>query len=351
MPNRLLRDWTDSEKVHKLTAEAERFFLRLIMKADDYGRYFANIKLLKASLFPLYEKLKDEKVEAWLNECQGNDLIHVYEVGTKRYLEIKSFDQKLKVRRSKYPPSNDQDRLELQSGYVYIIGTDYASPVKIGFSVNPWSRLKEITINHPDKLELLMTIKGEKSFESALHRELKNLRVKNEWFLLNSDIIDCLLRYSKEEITRDNMFVEIRSYSSQLRRHPESEVEEEVEVEVEVEVEEKGNAHARERILGVFNAEEEILKNQIRFEQIVMNAGREVSQGREILHSFHLYLESKDQYPKTKKSVFAGFEKWINDEKKFERNGTGTHQRNNSNGSEKLGTSEARIDKASKWGS
>lgn len=28
-----------------------------------------------------------------------------------------------------------------------------------------------------------------------------------------------------------------------------------------------------------------------------------------------------------------------------------THQRNNSNGSEKLGTSEARIDKASKWGS
>lgn len=99
----------------------------------------------------------------------------------------------------------------------------------------------------------------------------------------------------------------------------------------------------------VVNAETEILKNPIDFERIVMNAGREKSQGIEILHTYHLYLESKELYPKTKKSVFAGFEKWINDEKKFERNGT--HKRNNSNGGEKLGTSEARIDKASKWGS
>lgn len=99
----------------------------------------------------------------------------------------------------------------------------------------------------------------------------------------------------------------------------------------------------------VVNAETEILKNPIDFERIVMNAGREKSQGFEILHTYHLYLESKELYPKTKKSVFAGFEKWINDEKKFERNGT--HKRNNSNGGEKLGTSEARIDKASKWGS
>jgi len=39
MPNRILRDWTDSDRVNSLSAEAERLFIRLIMKADDYGRY------------------------------------------------------------------------------------------------------------------------------------------------------------------------------------------------------------------------------------------------------------------------------------------------------------------------
>lgn len=82
----------------------------------------------------------------------------------------------------------------------------------------------------------------------------------------------------------------------------------------------------------VVNAEIEILKNPIQFEVIVMNARREISQGREILHRYHLYLESKEMYPKTKKAVFAGFEKWINDEKKFERNGTYQQLNTSSNG-------------------
>lgn len=225
---RLIRDWTDSDRVHLLSAEAERFFTRLIMKADDYGRYVANIKLLRASLFPLYERLKDEKVESWLKECERADLILVYEVENKRYLEIKMFNQTLKYRKSKYPPSNQDDRLALQEGYVYLIGTDYKKPIKIGFSVNPWSRLKEITANHPEKLEILLTIRTDKTCESSLHKELRKLRIKNEWFILTPDIIDCLIRFSKDEITKEMAIVEIRSISY-LLRSPEIEVETEVE--------------------------------------------------------------------------------------------------------------------------
>lgn len=239
MSNRMLRDWTDSEKIHILSAEAERFFTRLIMKADDYGRYYGNIKLLRANLFPLYEKLKEERVQSWVKECESAELIFCYEVDGKSYLEIKMFDQKLKVRRSKFPPSNEEDRLSLREGYVYIIGTSYKNPVKIGFSVNPWSRLKEITTNHHEKIEILLTIKGDKQLESSIHKALNVARVKNEWFQLNPTIVECLIMFSKGEISREKLLVTLRSLSSLLRSSTEIEREEEIEVEEEHEEEGK----------------------------------------------------------------------------------------------------------------
>ena len=55
MPTRMLRDWTDSLKFDGLSAEAERLFARLLMKADDYGRYHADPRLVRAGCFPLTE--------------------------------------------------------------------------------------------------------------------------------------------------------------------------------------------------------------------------------------------------------------------------------------------------------
>ena len=65
MPNRVLRDWTASEKMDKLSQGAEVFFTRLIMKADDYGLYYGNPKLLNSALFPLRE-YDNSQVLKWL---------------------------------------------------------------------------------------------------------------------------------------------------------------------------------------------------------------------------------------------------------------------------------------------
>ena len=195
MPNRIIRDWTDSEKIHLLSSESERFFTRLIMKADDYGRYTSNIKLLRSNLFPLHDNLKDETIELWLKDCIDADLIYVYEVLGKKYLEIKIFDQKLKVRKSKYPPSNEQDRIDLQEGYVYFIGIDFNNPVKIGYSINPWARLKEITANNHEQLQILLSFKGEKRLESLIHLAIKPLRTKNEWFKLNDNLVNIFSKF------------------------------------------------------------------------------------------------------------------------------------------------------------
>lgn len=104
MPNRMVRDWTDSEKVNLLSAEAERLFTRLIMKADDYGGYFADSRRLLPNLFPfLLEKITENEVNKWVSECEKAGLVTVFMYENKKYLQINDFRQRLDKARAKYP--------------------------------------------------------------------------------------------------------------------------------------------------------------------------------------------------------------------------------------------------------
>ena len=108
MSKRMLRDWTDSEKIDQLDAESERFFTRLIMKADDHGCFHANPKLLKSALFPLKE-FNDQEVLTWLQNCVNVGLLIVYQSNLKSYLKIIDFGQRLRNMKSKFPQPNSSD--------------------------------------------------------------------------------------------------------------------------------------------------------------------------------------------------------------------------------------------------
>lgn len=108
MPNRLLRDWTESDKINEISVHAERFFTRLIMKADDFGRYSANPRLLKPQLFPLLiDQVREADITRWMAECQKAGLIVLYEVASKPYVQIENFNQRLRQKTEKYPPPDD----------------------------------------------------------------------------------------------------------------------------------------------------------------------------------------------------------------------------------------------------
>lgn len=116
MPNRILRDWTASDKIDRLSQGAEVFFTRLIMKADDFGLYYGNPKLLNSALFPLRD-FENKQVFTWLMECVKAGIIRKYSVDEKDYIQILGFDQRLRLMKSKFPsppenaefnePSND----------------------------------------------------------------------------------------------------------------------------------------------------------------------------------------------------------------------------------------------------
>lgn len=238
MPNRMLRDWTDSEKVELLSFQAEVFFVRLIMKVDDFGCYRYNEKLLKSKLFPLRDNVRDTDILRWVDECHKAGLIAVYEESGKRYLFIRDFKQRKRQMESKHPlPKND-------------------------------GQLSD-TCQSDDGLK---------------------------------------------------------------RR--------------EEEVEEKRKGQPKENVGEVFyDAEDLITKNQIQFEKICMAAGKNSQAASESLRKYHLYLEENEKYPKSKKALFAGFEKWLMNENKFSN---GSHQQT-PNGQTKRGTSEDRTEALKRW--
>ncbi len=99
----MIRDWTGSAKINKLSAHAERFFTRLIMKVDDFGNYPESLKLLNGSLFPDHDDIKESSISKWLKECVDAGVIERYSVEDKKYIHIPNFGQRLDKSKAKYP--------------------------------------------------------------------------------------------------------------------------------------------------------------------------------------------------------------------------------------------------------
>lgn len=105
MPSRIIRDgWLESQHINALKPDEECFYLRLCLRADDFGRYHANPFLLKSNLFPLKENVRSTDIPRLLAACQKAGLVRCYEADAKPFLEIAKFGQRIKEgSRSKFP--------------------------------------------------------------------------------------------------------------------------------------------------------------------------------------------------------------------------------------------------------
>lgn len=100
----MLRDWTDSLRMEGISAESERLFVRLIMRADDYGRFHGDPRLIKANCFPLCDEITVNQIAAWLDEVCARGLIVIYSAGGRRLLAIANYGQRLRTSRAKFLP-------------------------------------------------------------------------------------------------------------------------------------------------------------------------------------------------------------------------------------------------------
>ena len=106
MANRVIRDWTFSENINNLTDGAEVFFVRLIMKADDYGCFYGNPKIIISQLYPL-RNITEEQIFEWIKELESNGVVQHYKIDGKPYVKIHNFGQRLRTMKSKFPQPAD----------------------------------------------------------------------------------------------------------------------------------------------------------------------------------------------------------------------------------------------------
>ena len=107
MPNRIMNDsLCRSDSMAKLSWFDQCVFSRLIVLADDYGRYDARPAIIKGSGFPLHTELPLEEIQAALEHIADEGMIFLYEVDGKQYLELTSWSkfQRLRNSKIKYPP-------------------------------------------------------------------------------------------------------------------------------------------------------------------------------------------------------------------------------------------------------
>ena len=106
MGNRLLKESIcTSENIDALPPFAETFFYRLIVNCDDYGRMDARPDILASSLFPLRRTMPDRKIRDALQALIDADLIQMYTVNGKPYLQMKTWavHQRIRNVHPKYP--------------------------------------------------------------------------------------------------------------------------------------------------------------------------------------------------------------------------------------------------------
>ncbi len=106
MPNRILREGIlTSPRIARLGWAEEVFYRRLHSVVDDFGRYFADVGLLRAACYPRQlNKVTDPDIGKWLAACEAAALVRVYPAEDgERYLQVLDFGQQVRAKRSKFP--------------------------------------------------------------------------------------------------------------------------------------------------------------------------------------------------------------------------------------------------------
>lgn len=109
MPTRLVREGINSsDRVASLGWAAEVFYRRVMLVVDDFGRFDGRPTLLRAACYPtLVDSVSDSDVEGWLWLCVDAELIQLYSVNGKNFIQLHDFGEP-RAKKSKWPAPDDK---------------------------------------------------------------------------------------------------------------------------------------------------------------------------------------------------------------------------------------------------
>jgi hypothetical protein len=105
MPNRIIKESIcTSEEIDGLPLSAEVLFYRLMVNADDHGRFDARLKMVASKCYPL-KSIDIKSIQQDLGRLHDSGLVMLYEVDGRPYgMFIKwAKHQQIRAKRAKYP--------------------------------------------------------------------------------------------------------------------------------------------------------------------------------------------------------------------------------------------------------
>ena len=173
---------TRSESINKLSYFAEVLFYRLIVVADDFGRFDGRAAVIKGTCFPL-RNIRTSQIEKGLNELASVSMIFTYTVKAKSFLQIANWSkfQSTRAMKSKWPsPEEDNEsQLELQN-------TKAAQSDRILQSANTCKQL------HADASRCSRETRNEKRESFVV--------VKTQSACARDELFECLAKYKQRAV-------------------------------------------------------------------------------------------------------------------------------------------------------
>lgn len=97
-------------------------FTSLIVTVDDYGRYYAEPLLLRNILFPMRNDVTTEAIEKAIQHMAELDLIRIYAVKERTYLQLTTWakHQTIRNQKSKFPGPEDQNETTVENNCIQL---------------------------------------------------------------------------------------------------------------------------------------------------------------------------------------------------------------------------------------
>tara|TARA_R100001530_G_scaffold109837_1_gene77199 strand:+ start:29 stop:1009 length:981 start_codon:yes stop_codon:yes gene_type:complete len=125
----------------------------------------------------------------------------------RRLMEVGLIDEgfapiKWEMRQHRKADLPEGEDLGAYRGYVYFISDDNRKTVKIGYSKNPWARVKDLQTGRTAKLSVVATLRTTEVSENDIHSIFDDERQSGEWFVF-SPRIEALIQAIKGKKVRD----------------------------------------------------------------------------------------------------------------------------------------------------
>jgi hypothetical protein len=178
----------------RLNDEVQRFIERLEKQGhNEHGICFAiwktQDKLLKFKSDSRFFGILENEIKKWSwpsGDPRWND-----------YHRRKEEEARIKMEKSSLDARQKKKLLKTE-GYIYFVQGESGGPIKIGHSIDPEKRIKELQTGYPDMLKLLFMIPGSEERERQVHKMLSKHRLNGEWFRPDAELLEKV-----QELTRN----------------------------------------------------------------------------------------------------------------------------------------------------